>query len=532
MSTKVADLVIVGAGPVGLLCAYLGTLCGLNTIIVDKTDAPLETGRADALNARTLQLLEIVDLFAELYPLGKACNTSSVWADGKFISRQSSWWEELEGCLHKHFLMLGQSYIEKLLDEKLKEIGSTVKRSTTITHIEPNKHGCLTTLSNGEHIQSRYLIGADGAKSFVRNHFKIPFEIVRPQIVWAVIDGIINTDFPKVPEIIVFQAESSDVAWIPREGEIDRFYVRMDTKEFTLEEAINKINHAMRPHTLSFKEFVWCSQFSVKESVAEKFFVQNRIFLAGDACHIHSVNGGQGLNTGLADAFNLMWKLNMVINGHAPEELLHTYEDERKPVAQSVIDTSGELVRSTKYSQNGTHAQDYVKIVQRRAGNITGMGIRYGNQGLCGSRLFDFELFNGIVKTRLYSLLDYTKFTLLIFGYCDSIPKPPEFVKVIQIYPEQCKENLWTTYSQYMNQAILVRPDSYIHSIAPIDKIESLLELMLIDVVMDKNNQSIRTNPFVPRRSESDVSKHNPVSADVSRFVPESSSEKPRNVRE
>ncbi|MFO2768018.1 FAD-dependent monooxygenase, partial [Legionella pneumophila serogroup 1] len=121
MSEQVADVVIAGAGPVGLMCAYLGQLCGIHTVIVDKSDGPLEVGRADALNARTLQLLELVDLFDELYPLGKTCNTSSVWADGQFISRQSSWWEELEGCLHKHFLMLGQSYVEKLLDEKLKE---------------------------------------------------------------------------------------------------------------------------------------------------------------------------------------------------------------------------------------------------------------------------------------------------------------------------------------------------------------------------------------------------------------------------
>ena len=230
MNIEHTDIVIIGAGPVGLMCAYLGQLCGLNTIIIDKSDAPIEKGRADALNARTLQLLESIDLFSELYPLGKTCNTSSVWADGKFISRQSSWWQELKGCFHKHFLMLGQSYLEKLLDEKLKTIGAAVQRLTMVENIELNQSGCLTTLSTGERIQSSYIIGADGARSFVRNHFKIPFEIIRPQIIWAVIDGIIDTDFRKVPEIIVFQAETSDVAWIPREGNIDRFYVRMDSK--------------------------------------------------------------------------------------------------------------------------------------------------------------------------------------------------------------------------------------------------------------------------------------------------------------
>lgn len=481
MSTQTVDIIIVGAGPVGLMCAYLGQLCGMRTLIIDKSDGPLEVGRADALNARTLQLLELVDLFDELYPIGKVCNTSSVWADGKFISRQSSWWDELEGCFHKHFLMLGQSYVEKLLDKKLQDHGAAVRRSIAIESIEINKDGCITTLSNGESIQSSYVIGADGSRSFVRDHFKIPFHIVRPQIVWAVIDGVINTDFPKVPEIIVFQAETSDVAWIPREGEIDRFYVRMDTKDFSLEDAIDKINRAIKPYSLTFKEIVWFSRFSVKESVAEKFFVQNRIFLAGDACHIHSVNGGQGLNTGLADAFNLMWKLNMVMNFSASTKLLQSYENERKQVAQNVIETSGELVRSTKYSQNGTHAQDYVKIVQQRAGSITGMGIRYGEQGLCGSRVFDFEIYDGTNKFRLYSLLNYTKFTLIIFSDERIDLAIPEFVKVIQIYPKKHHENYWTNNIQYINQAVIVRPDSFIASIASSEKAQVLVDNLIKD---------------------------------------------------
>ncbi|MFM6928152.1 MAG: FAD-binding protein [Bdellovibrio sp.] len=467
MNPPSVDLVIAGAGPVGMMCAYLGQLSGLSTVIVDKSEAPLSVGRADAFNARTLQLLELGDLFNDLYPLGKPCNTSSVWADGKFTSRQSSWWDELEGCFHKHFLMLGQSYIEKLLDQRLQKMNAPVRRLTAIQNIDLNADGCLTTLSNGEKIQSRYIIGADGSRSFVRDHFKIPFEIIRPQITWAVIDGILKTDFPKVPEIIVFQADTSDVAWIPREDGLDRFYVRMDTKEFPQESVIAKINRAISPHKLSFEEIVWFSQFSVKESVAENFCVHNRIFLAGDACHIHSVNGGQGLNTGLADAFNLMWKLNMVINHGASERLLKTYEDERRPVAQSVIATSAELVRSTKHSENGTHAQDYVKIVQKRAGNITGMGIRYGKEGLPGSRLFDLEVYNGANEVRLYSLLDYTKFTLLIFGDCESPTNLPEYVKVLYVTAGK---------SPYLNQALLVRPDSYIEASAPCDNIASLIE--------------------------------------------------------
>ncbi|KWA69919.1 hypothetical protein WL28_16655 [Burkholderia ubonensis] len=455
MSTPETDVVIVGAGPVGLLCAYLGRLCNLRTLVVDKSAAPLQVGRADALNARTLQLLEVVDLFDDLHPKGKPCNTSSVWAGGKFVSRQSTWWEALEGCFHKHFLMLGQSYVEQLLDEKLKDVDAAVRRNTSVTDIEVADDGCTTTLLTGETIQSRFVIGADGSRSFVRDLFKVPFEVTRPQLIWAVLDGVIETDFVKVPEIIVFQAETSDVAWIPREGNLDRFYVRMDTKEFTVEQAVAKINRAMQPHTLRFKELVWFSQFSVKESVAEHYAIADRVFLAGDACHIHSVNGGQGLNTGLADAFNIMWKISMVLGSGAPAALLRTYEQERKPVAMGVVETSSQLVRSTKYSETGTHADDYVKIVEKRAGYITGMGIRYGEHELHGKRLLDFMVRNDgeQADTRIYSLLDYRFFTLLVFGDCNATLDLPAFVNVIRITDET---------SPYANQMILVRPDSYI----------------------------------------------------------------------
>ncbi|KVG21901.1 FAD-binding protein [Burkholderia ubonensis] len=475
MSTPETDVVIVGAGPVGLLCAYLGRLCNLRTLVVDKSAAPLQVGRADALNARTLQLLEVVDLFDDLYPKGKPCNTSSVWAGGKFVSRQSTWWEALEGCFHKHFLMLGQSYVEQLLDEKLKDADAAVRRNTAVTDIKVADDGCTTTLSTGETIKSRFVIGADGSRSFVRDLFKVPFEVTRPQLIWAVLDGVIETDFVKVPEIIVFQAETSDVAWIPREGNLDRFYVRMDTKEFTVEQAVAKINRAMQPHTLRFKELVWFSQFSVKESVAEHYAIADRVFLAGDACHIHSVNGGQGLNTGLADAFNIMWKMSMVLGSGAPAALLRTYEQERKPVAMGVVETSSQLVRSTKYSETGTHADDYVKIVEKRAGYITGMGIRYGEHELHGKRLLDFTVRNDWEQadTRIYSLLDYRFFTLLVFGDCNATLDLPAFVKVIRIRDET---------NPYANQMILVRPDSYIaasSSLSDVSPITAYFDSML-----------------------------------------------------
>lgn len=471
MSREENDLVIAGAGPVGLLCAYLAQRCGLRTAIVDKTAGPLEAGRADALNARTLQLLEIADLFDALYPHGKTCDTSSVWADGAFVSRQSAWWKALDGCFHKHFLMLGQSHLERLLDDRLKALGAPVLRDTAVEQVELGERGCLTRLSDGRTLASRFVIGADGSRSPLREAFGIGFEIRRPQLIWAVIDGVVETDFAKVPEIIVFQAETSDVAWIPREGDLDRFYVRMDTQEFSFEQAVAKINRAMRPHTLRFSEVAWFSRFSVKEAVAERYAVDNRLFLAGDACHIHSVNGGQGLNTGLADAFNLIWKMHLVLRHGAPQSLLASYQDERKPVALGVVETSSQLVHSTKYSSGNTHAQDYVKIVERRAGYITGMGIAYGDaavdgDAICGKRLPDFMVRRGDALVRVYSLLDYRRFALLLFGDCREPAELPAFVQTIRIDAPESPESPELPYPDGM---LLVRPDAHIAAAAPGD---------------------------------------------------------------
>ncbi|KZV92513.1 FAD-binding monooxygenase [Exidia glandulosa HHB12029] len=353
------DILVVGAGPVGLLSSFLTTNLGLKVLAIDKSDGPLKLGRADAMNARTLQLLQTLQsgIFDELYPQGLICNTSSTFKDGQFASRQSKWWEALAGCEHRHFLMLGQPYVEDILDRRLQELENPVQRHTTVTRIwtSSDDTAVFATLlhNDGEEeiIQAKYLIGADGSHSFVRKALDIAFEGEGIDMTWAVIDCETETTFPNVPEIINFQVETSDVARIPREGKINRYYVHMDSRDFTTEDAIAKIERALQPHPIKFTRIEWASQFTVQERIAKQFVWKNRVFLAGDAGHVHSVNGGQGLNTGLMDAFNLSWKIYLHAQGLANDMILQSYEQERRPVAQTVIETAGKLVRATKYAR-------------------------------------------------------------------------------------------------------------------------------------------------------------------------------------
>lgn len=275
MTKPGVDLIIVGAGPVGLLAAILARKLDMTVEIFDKKSEPLQLGRADALNARTLQLLNHLNLLDPLWKRGQPCNTSSTFANGRFQSRNSEWWEALEGCEKKCFLMIGQAHIEQHFHQILRtQLQTEVRWNAEITDIRIQQHGpsiSATVKCNSQNTQgggetmefdSRFLLGADGAHSFVRKFMQIPFHTHSLPITWAVLDGEIESDFPKCPEIIVFQQSTADVAWIPREWPIDRFYVRMDRLDFTQKEAVDCIKSAMKPYNFEFKSVHWFSQFT------------------------------------------------------------------------------------------------------------------------------------------------------------------------------------------------------------------------------------------------------------------------------
>lgn len=333
----------------------------------------MRLGRADALNARTQQYLQVAGILDDLREKGIECNTSSTFGEGAFKSRQSAWWTGLQHCLHKHFLMIGQPEIEAALLANLGE--DAVHFDERAVSISEDHEWATVTTNLGRRIQARYIIGADGAKSMVRNSLGISFTGTKPEMVWAVLDTFIDTDFPVCSEIITFQLnEQSRVSWIPRERGMARFYVLLDG-EVTQEKAEASIREHMSPHRIEFKKTEWFSTFEIKERIASSFISkegQGRIFLAGDAAHVHAVNGGQGLNTGIADAFALAWRLSttlelekkgMGVHG----SLVRSYDAERRTVAQDVINVAARLVRDTQHT-----AKQYVGTIEKNAGYITG----------------------------------------------------------------------------------------------------------------------------------------------------------------
>lgn len=272
--------------------------------------------------------------------------------------------------------MIGQPAIEALLAGHIKD---KIRYAERVVSISEDESSVRVVTDSGRVVSAKYAIGADGARSTIRQELGIPFTGTKPNMVWAVMDVFIDSDFPQCPEIITFELEGkSRVSWIPRERGLARFYVMLDDGgEVTLERSLASLKEHLAPHRIDFREVEWFSTFDVKERIASTFFSQHgRVILAGDAAHVHSVNGGQGLNTGIADAFALSWRLAMVLKNEKLEakkalEVLTSYDTERRTIAEDVIDVAAKLVRATAQDAKG-----YVSTIEKKAGYITGESIQ------------------------------------------------------------------------------------------------------------------------------------------------------------
>ena len=343
MNGRSVDALIVGAGPVGLTMAAALTRHGLVCRIVDKAPAPTDKSKALVVWCRTLELLDQLDLARTFVEAGHPISGGSMYADGQRLVHLAL----TSGDSPYGFpLMIPQSETERLLAEHLARRGVTVERQVELTSLDAGPDGVACALRHldgrEESCRAPWLIGCDGAHSAVRHALGIPFTGEAEPNDWMLAD--VHVEGPlAADEVSIFWHASGVLAFFPITR--DRFRMIADIgvstdganrPDPTLADAQARADER-GPGGLTLTHPVWLANFRINERKVQDYR-RGRVMLAGDAAHIHSPAGGQGMNTGMQDAFNLGWKLALVQRGLGQAEpLLQSYSAERSAVGDQVL---------------------------------------------------------------------------------------------------------------------------------------------------------------------------------------------------
>lgn len=346
------DVLIVGAGPTGLMLANQLARRGIAATIIDRHAGPAEQTRAMAVHARTLEIYEKLGIADRALELGKIGDAGNMWARGRLTARIPLGDMGKGASPYPFVLMLGQDDNERILGEQLRHYGMAIRWQTELVGLEQKPDHVVARIREPDGtvrtLVARYVAGCDGAKSAVRELNGIGFPGAPYEHVFFVADT--EATGPMVPgELNVYLWRDGFHLYFPMRG-ADRWRVigilpaelrgRSDLRFADVVPSL--VNEG--GNRISFGRCDWFSTYRIHHRVTERFR-DRRCFLAGDAAHVHSPMGGQGMNTGLQDAYNLAWKLALVISGRAHDELLDSYETERIAVARRLLETTDRAFR-------------------------------------------------------------------------------------------------------------------------------------------------------------------------------------------
>jgi 2-polyprenyl-6-methoxyphenol hydroxylase-like FAD-dependent oxidoreductase len=339
------DVLIVGAGPTGLVLALLLTRMGIRVRIADKTAEPGTTSRALVLHARTLEFYEQLGIASTCVERGTKFDAVNMWVNGAHVARAP--FDDLGEAFSRFsfVLVFPQDAQERLLVGELATLGVTVERQTEFSSFEPLNGGVRATLkhTNGTESQchARYLAGCDGAHSRVREllgtglpggDYDSLFYVADIEGSGATLNGEVNVALDDADFIVVFPMKSPGTARLVGAVKQDAANQTALTWDDVSKRVIDHLN-------LDITKVNWFSTYHVHHRVASAFRT-GPAFLLGDAAHIHSPVGGQGMNTGIGDAVNLAWKLAGVIQARIAPAVLDTYEPERIAFARALVATT------------------------------------------------------------------------------------------------------------------------------------------------------------------------------------------------
>ncbi|WP_415855100.1 FAD-binding monooxygenase [Sinomonas sp. G460-2] len=407
------DVLIVGTGPAGMItAAQLSQFPDVTTRIVERRPGRLEIGQADGIQARSVETFQAFGfaerIIAEAYWITEMAFWKPDPQDPSRIVRAARAVDDELGISEFPHLIVNQARVLDYFAEVMANSPTRMKPdfgyefrglevadygdypvTVTLVHTAGALEGQERT------VRAKYVVGADGARSKVRQSIGCMLAGDQANHAWGVMDVLAETDFPDIREKCAIQAESGSILLIPREGgHLFRMYVdlgevasdsRGTARSTTIEQIIAKANEIMHPYTVEVRNIAWHSVYEVGHRLTDRFddvlpeqlgTRTPRVFITGDACHTHSAKAGQGMNVSMQDGFNLGWKIGHVLEGRAPETLLSTYSAERQVVAKNLIDFDKEwsslMAKKPEEFEDPSELEDfYVRTAEFPAGFMT-----------------------------------------------------------------------------------------------------------------------------------------------------------------
>jgi phenol 2-monooxygenase len=370
------DVLIVGTGPAGMLAAaQLSQFPNVTTRIVERRPGRLAIGQADGIQARSVETFQAFGFAERIIAEAYAITEMAFWKpdvnDPSRIVRTARTPDDPAGISEFPHLIVNQARVLDYFAEFA---------ANSPTRLKPDygyEFRGLEVADEGEYpvtvrlldasgpnegqeriVKAKYVVGADGARSKVREAIGCRLAGDQANHAWGVMDALAVTDFPDIRTKCAIQSGSGgSILLIPREGgHLFRMYVDLGevapndkgaVRNTTIEEIIEKANEILHPYTLDVRNIAWHSVYEVGHRLTDRFddvlpedrgTRTPRVFITGDACHTHSAKAGQGMNVSMQDGFNIAWKLGHVLEGRSPESLLSTYSAERQVVAKNLID--------------------------------------------------------------------------------------------------------------------------------------------------------------------------------------------------
>ncbi|MFI5663767.1 FAD-dependent monooxygenase [Streptomyces sp. NPDC051684] len=463
------EVLIVGAGPTGLALAVDLARRGTRALLVERADGLFPGSRGKGLQPRTQEVLYDLGVLDAIHAAGTRYPTMRVWEEDEpgeewdMMERS----EPTEQVPYAEGWLIPQARTQEVLYARLRELGGEVRFGAALSGLAQDADAVTATFEDGSTVRARYAVAADGGRSTVRRSLGVTMtgETVDPKPM-LVADVRLTADAP-LPDThwhVWPKAPDGTVAFCPlppapeQEGRVFQLAAQYADESATPDVSPDGVTKLLATRTVLSPEHIaevpWASDFRARAALADRFRV-GRVFLAGDAAHIHSPAGGQGLNTSVQDAYNLGWKLAAVLGG-APARLLDTYEEERMPVAAGILGISTRIHRA---STEGRHI--------RRGGEMRQLGIGYRESTLTRETrpdLADDALRAGDRApdgrrggVRLFDVFRGPHWTLLAVGAEAELPLPAADSADAFIQSARIPE-----YEAYGPGLFLIRPDGYV----------------------------------------------------------------------